>query len=81
MEKPKFWGNTYTYDAWGNLLVKHPTKCTAENLSVTVGANNQLQAPYIHDAAGNMTMMPRPISTTSMTLKTASWRRRIQLSL
>src|SRR5712671_2496678 len=28
----KFWGNTYGYDAWGNLLAKTITKCGAENL-------------------------------------------------
>jgi RHS repeat-associated protein len=53
--KTKFWGNIYSYDAWGNLRLKTPTKCSAENLNVAVGANNQLQGGYIYDAAGNMT--------------------------
>jgi len=53
--KTKFWGNSYGYDAWGNLLSKTVIKCSAENLSVTAGANNQLQGGYIYDAAGNMT--------------------------
>src|SRR6202165_4246939 len=55
--RPKFWGNSYSYDAWGNLLQKTPTKghCSGENLSVTVGVNNQLQGGYIYDDAGNMT--------------------------
>ena len=30
----KFWGNSYGYDAWGNLLAKTVTKCSAESLSV-----------------------------------------------
>src|SRR5262245_34178376 len=33
----KFWGNSYAYDPWGNLLSKTVTKCNAENLSVSVG--------------------------------------------
>ena len=55
--KPKFWGNSYSYDAWGNLLQKIPEQghCSGENLSVTVGVNNQLQGAYAYDAAGNMT--------------------------
>ena len=52
--KTKFWGNSYGYDAWGNLLSKSVTKCSAENLSVTATANNQLSG-YSYDAAGNMT--------------------------
>jgi len=52
--KTKFWGNNYGYDAWGNLLSKSVTKCSAENLSVTALANNQLSG-YTYDAAGNMT--------------------------
>jgi RHS repeat-associated protein len=52
----EYWGNSYVYDAWGNLNQKQVTKCAAENLSVTVAANNQLLgATYIYDSAGNMT--------------------------
>ncbi|MBZ5524412.1 MAG: hypothetical protein LAP21_19415 [Acidobacteriia bacterium] len=54
----KFWGNTYSYDAWGNLLQKTPipTACAGEGLSVTVGVNNRIfTAGYGYDAAGNMT--------------------------
>jgi hypothetical protein len=40
----EYWGNNYSYDAWGNLQ-KTPTKCSAENLSVGANANNQLQDP------------------------------------
>jgi RHS repeat-associated protein len=50
----EYWGNSYGYDAWGNLLQKTVTKCAAENFSVTALANNQL-AGYGYDAAGNMT--------------------------
>src|SRR5437016_939861 len=50
----EYWGNSYVYDAWGNLNQKQVTKCSAENLSVTVAANNQLLG-YSYDAAGNMT--------------------------
>jgi hypothetical protein len=52
--KTEYWGNNYSYDAWGNLLAKTPTKCSAENLSLTALANNQLSG-YGYDAAGNMT--------------------------
>src|SRR5579872_337030 len=52
--KTAYWGNTYGYDPWGNLLQKTVTKCSAENLSVTALANNQLSG-YSYDAAGNMT--------------------------
>jgi RHS repeat-associated protein len=50
----EYWGNNYSYDAWGNLLAKSVTKCSAENLSLTALANNQLSG-YGYDAAGNMT--------------------------
>jgi RHS repeat-associated protein len=53
--KTEFWGNSYGYDPWGNLLSKTVTKCSAESLSVSVTAANQLQNGYTYDAAGNMT--------------------------
>ncbi|HEX7289255.1 MAG TPA: RHS repeat-associated core domain-containing protein [Candidatus Angelobacter sp.] len=54
--KTAYWGNTYAYDAWGNLLQKSVTKCSAENLNVTVGVNNRISTGgYVYDAAGNMT--------------------------
>jgi RHS repeat-associated protein len=56
--KTKFWGNTYSYDEWGNLFQKTITKCGAENLGVTTDAHNRIHAPgtdYKYDAAGNMT--------------------------
>jgi RHS repeat-associated protein len=56
--KTAYWGNSYGYDAWGNMLSKTVTKCGAENLSVTADAHNWIHsaAPdYQYDAAGNMT--------------------------
>jgi RHS repeat-associated protein len=55
--KTEYWGNSYGYDAWGNLLNKSITKCSAENFSVAALANNQLSG-YGYDAAGNMTTDP-----------------------
>jgi hypothetical protein len=40
--KTKYWGNSYGYDAWGNLTNKTVTKCGAENLSAPAMVNNQL---------------------------------------
>jgi RHS repeat-associated protein len=54
----EYWGNTYNYDAWGNLLQKASlaNTCAGEGLSVTVGADNRIStAGYAYDAAGNMT--------------------------
>ncbi len=56
--KTEYWGNAYTYDAWGNLLQKTVTKCGAEGLIVTADAHNWIHASgtdYQYDAAGNMT--------------------------
>jgi RHS repeat-associated protein len=56
--KTEYWGNSYSYDAWGNLLGKSVTKCGAENLVVTADAHNWIHASgtdYQYDAAGNMT--------------------------
>jgi RHS repeat-associated protein len=56
--KTEYWGNSYGYDAWGNLLQKSITKCGAENLVVTADAHNWIHASgidYQYDAAGNMT--------------------------
>ena len=59
--KTEYWGNSYGYDAWGNLLQKSVTKCGAENLLVTADAHNWIHASapdYQYDAAGNMTSDP-----------------------
>src|SRR6266571_530709 len=56
--KTEYWGNSYGYDAWGNMLQKNTTKCSAENLIVTADAHNWIHAAgtdYQYDAAGNMT--------------------------
>jgi RHS repeat-associated protein len=56
--KTKYWGNTYAYDAWGNVLQKNITKCGAEHLSVTADGHNWVHSStpdYQYDAAGNMT--------------------------
>jgi YD repeat-containing protein len=43
------------YDAWGNLNQKQVTKCSAENLSMSVAVNNRAQGgSYLHDVGGNM---------------------------
>jgi RHS repeat-associated protein len=52
--KTEYWGNSYTYDAWGNLTNKTVTKCGAENLSAPALTNNRLSG-YSYDATGNMT--------------------------
>jgi RHS repeat-associated protein len=50
------WGDSYGYDAWGNLLQKTVTKGTAESMSAIVNTNNQFTTPaFMYDAAGNVT--------------------------
>lgn len=49
-------GDSYVYDAWGNLLQKNVTKGTAETLNVTVNSDNQItNSGFTYDAAGDMT--------------------------
>ncbi|HET9182944.1 MAG TPA: RHS repeat-associated core domain-containing protein [Candidatus Angelobacter sp.] len=56
--KTEYWGNSYGYDAWGNLTDKTITKCGAENFHPgAASVNNQLPG-YGYDAAGNMTSDP-----------------------
>jgi hypothetical protein len=62
--KSEYLGNSYGYDAWRHLLAKTVTKCSAENLSVTALANNQLSG-YGYDASGNMTSDPTDGVTAS----------------
>ena len=65
--KTEYWGNSYGYDAWGNLLQKTVTKCGAENLIVTADAHNWIHASgtdYQYDAAGNMTFNATPPTQT-----------------
>jgi RHS repeat-associated protein len=65
--KTEYRGNSYAYDAWGNLLNKTVTKCGAESLTVTADAHNWIHAPapdYLYDAAGNMTFNATPPTQT-----------------
>src|SRR5262249_46671376 len=61
-----YWGNDYTYDAWGNLTNKTPkqTACSGEGLLATADSHNWLHATsppdYRYDAAGNMTFNATP---------------------
>ncbi|HET9184487.1 MAG TPA: RHS repeat-associated core domain-containing protein [Candidatus Angelobacter sp.] len=56
--KTEYWGNSYGYDAWGNLADKTITKCGAENFHPgAASVSNQLPG-YGYDAAGNMTSDP-----------------------
>lgn len=48
------WGDSYTYDAWGNLLQKNVIQGTAENLTLTVNNKNQV-ATFTYDPDGNVT--------------------------
>src|ERR1700733_5752337 len=54
------WGESYTYDQWGNLTAigvasTSYNSCTQESLSVTALSNNQLSATgYSYDASGNL---------------------------
>ena len=52
------WGDSYTYDTWGNLTAKTVTKGTAESFSATVNSNNQL-AGWGYDGAGNLIGAPQ----------------------
>ena len=50
------WGDSYVYDAWGNLLQKNVIKGTAETMALTVNNKNQVTTPaFTYDAAGNVT--------------------------
>jgi RHS repeat-associated protein len=54
------WGESYTYDQWGNLTAigvasTSYNSCTQESLSVTALSNNQLSSTgFSYDASGNM---------------------------
>jgi RHS repeat-associated protein len=50
------WGNSYVYDAWGNLLQKNVIVGTSENMLLTTNNKNQVTTPgFTYDAAGNVT--------------------------
>jgi hypothetical protein len=48
------WGDSYGYDRFGNLLTMTVTKCSAQNLNVTVDGSNHITG-MSYDAAGNLT--------------------------
>jgi len=54
------WGQSFSYDAFGNLLSETVTKGSAPALSVTVNAatNRITTGGYSYDANGNLTAMP-----------------------
>lgn len=58
----KNWGESFNVDPWSNLLSITPTKCSAENLQVSVtptsgpSKNQIITTGYSYDAAGNMTL-------------------------
>jgi len=81
--KSEYWGNSYGYDAWGNLLQKSITKCGAENLLVTADAHNWIHASgtdYQYDAFNNLTcVVQKGTDTTPFTScasASATWRPR-----
>jgi RHS repeat-associated protein len=53
---PIYWGQSFTYDIWANLLTTTVTQGSAPTLSVTVGTDNRINtAGFTYDSAGNMT--------------------------
>jgi YD repeat-containing protein len=48
------WGDSYTYDNWGNLVQKSVTKGTAESMSLLTFNNKNHVATFSYDAAGNV---------------------------
>lgn len=48
------WGDSYGYDRYGNLLTMSVTKCSAQNLSLSVDGSNHIVG-MSYDAAGNLT--------------------------
>lgn len=50
------WGNSYVYDAWGDLLQKNVIRGTAESMTLTFNNKNQVSTPaFTYDGAGNVT--------------------------
>jgi len=49
------WGQSFGYDAWGNLLSQTVTQGTAPPLNVTVNGKNQItNTGFCYDSAGNL---------------------------
>mgnify|MGYP000893573577 CR=1 FL=1 len=57
---PNEWGNSYTFDGFGNLTAKTVTRGSAPSLSINVDGNTNriTTAGYSYDANGNMTAVP-----------------------
>jgi len=49
----KYWGESFIYDPWANLINKSSTFCNAENTPLGATYNNQL-AGYGYDISGNL---------------------------
>lgn len=49
-----YWGESYTYDNWGNMTAKTITRGTGYSFSVTANGNNQL-SNLSYDSAGEVT--------------------------
>jgi RHS repeat-associated protein len=50
------WGDSYVYDAWGNLLQKNVIKGTAESMVLLADNHNHITSPaFTYDGAGNVT--------------------------
>jgi len=50
------WGDSYVYDAWGNLLQKNMTQTTGETLTMLVNNKNWVTTPrFSYDADGDVT--------------------------
>ena len=50
------WGQSYSYDRYGNLTAINSTQCTSPTMSVTVNAKNQVtNSDFTYDSGGNLT--------------------------
>jgi RHS repeat-associated protein len=49
----RYWGESYGYDAWGNMTSRNVTKCSAEGSVPGANAKNQMNG-MVYDAAGNL---------------------------
>jgi RHS repeat-associated protein len=50
------WGQSYTYDRYGNLNTVTVTKCSAPTLSLSINGNNRItNTGFSYDLAGNLT--------------------------
>ncbi len=50
------WGQSFTYDRYGNLTGVSSTQCGSPIMSLSVSTKNQVTSPgFAHDDAGNLT--------------------------